>query len=98
MLANMSSPHLNALSEQQLHHIHIPENIFQRLREIHNSVAGHFGVDITYQRLIANLAAGSNASKYPWDAKEQINPQDPILREYVRKFVKNCCLCQKLSQ
>jgi transposase InsO family protein len=98
MLANMSSCNLNTLSDRQLHKLKIPENIFQRLREIHNSVTGHFGVDITYQRLIANLAAGPNLEKYPWDANQPVNVTDPINREYVRKFVKNCCLCQKLSQ
>ena len=57
----------------------IPQHIYKKLSNVHNSSVGHFGEKITYERLI------DQGLSYPY------------LRQYVRRFIKMCPCCQKMS-
>jgi hypothetical protein len=58
----------------------IPQDIYKKISKVHNSTVGHFGIELTYNRLILIL-----------------NHQ-PYLKEYVKRFIKRCPCCQKMSQ
>ena len=70
----------------------MPEAIYRLCGQIHNSVSGHFGVDITLERAVKLLNELDS---------QVINPANRIsreyLREYIRMFIRRCPCCQKMS-
>jgi len=71
-----------------LEQFNIPKDKYKLISSIHNSHVGHFGVEKTLARLIEinpHTGAPRNA---PW----------PNMREHVKRFLKRCPICQKLSQ
>ena len=65
---------------EDLEDIRIPNNRYKEISAVHNSVAGHHGV----QKTIDKLDSRNTKWKYR--------------REMVTKFIRQCPVCQKLSQ
>ena len=57
----------------------IPQNEYKMISQVHNSVAGHKGVDDTVRKLL------------------KANLRFPYMRAKVKKFLKECPVCQKMS-
>ena len=65
----------------------IPRDKLRLIGKVHNSQVGHFGVEKTLARLVEvnpNTGAPRNT---PWSG----------MREHVKRFLKRCPICQKLS-
>lgn len=60
--------------------LRIPRDKYKLIGKVHNSNAGHNGVEKTLQKL-----ERMNIDKWP------------AMREHVKKFIKECPICQKLS-
>ena len=60
----------------------IPDKIFQRISAVHNSVVGHMGVENTLQRIY----------------RDQKGAPEPLMRAYIRQFIRQCACCQKMSR
>ena len=60
----------------------IPDKIFQRISAVHNSVVGHMGVENTLQRVY----------------RDQKGAPEPLMRAYIRQFIRQCACCQKMSR
>jgi hypothetical protein len=58
----------------------IPDDKRTLIAKVHNSKAGHHGVDRTYAKLVQ--------AQHHW----------PHMREHVRRFIRYCPCCQKMSQ
>jgi hypothetical protein len=57
----------------------LDNSVFQKISKVHNSQAGHHGVDLTLLKL------------------EKDNQNWPHMREHIKKFIKQCPCCQKMS-
>ena len=81
-LLTVEDPHMLCLMDEFV----IPTDKFKIIADIHNSHNGHFGVERTMSKLTAKIN-GKN-----------IYPAWPYMREHVRRFIKTCDCCQKMSQ
>lgn len=57
----------------------IPKDMYRKISKVHNTFAGHHGVE----RTLAKLA--------------QLEQSWPYMREHVKRFIRNCPCCQKMS-
>ena len=64
--------------------IHIPSETHRLIARVHNTSAGHHGVDRTIHKLLQLLLL---IHKEPW----------PLLRSHVKQFISLCPCCQKMS-
>ena len=62
-----------------LHEFVIPDHEYSLIKNVHNSFAGHHGVERTLSKL------------------KQCGHNWRYMREHVRRFVKQCPCCQKMS-
>ena len=73
---------------------HIPGDLYKCISRVHNSRVGHFGVDLTYKRLI-------ESSWFKQMNEERIsNNEDPHshVKRFVRLFKQRCPCCQKMDE
>ena len=66
----------------------IPKDKYKLIGSIHNSHVGHFGVEKPLARLMEINPHTEAPRNAPW----------PNMREHVKRFLKTCPICQKLSQ
>ena len=65
-------------------HARLPAKEFNAIRRVHNSIAGHHGVERTLKKLLR------------WcDTSD--TPTWPAMREHVKMFIKQCPCCQKMA-
>jgi hypothetical protein len=60
----------------------IPDDLYKRIAAVHNSIVGHMGVSATLDRVYR-------------DGKGELQP---LMRSYIRQFIRQCPCCQKMSQ
>jgi transposase InsO family protein len=75
---------LLAITEEELtamYDLHIPVKYQDKIKKVHNSVSGHHGVQRTIDKLDAM------GPEFDWKYR----------REHVKKFIKQCPFCQKMS-
>ena len=66
----------------------IPSDKYKIIGKIHNSQIGHHGVETSMKKLLATNPTTGKPCVEPW----------PQMREHVRRFIKTCPCCQKMSQ
>jgi len=71
------------LSQQEK--IRLPDEVYKHISNVHNTHAGHHGVERTIKKLMEKLR---REHKKPWT----------YLREHVKQFIKQCPCCQKFSR
>ena len=64
----------------------VPKDKYKLIAKVHNSTVGHHGVDRTYNKLLT----------YCENLKEPVALWQ-YMREHVRRFIKQCPCCQKMS-
>ena len=65
----------------------IPKDKYKIIGNNHNSTVGHFGVDKTLSKITEINPKTGLPRAEPW----------PHMREHVKRFIKRCPICQKLS-
>ena len=65
----------------------IPRDKYKILGQVHNSNVGHFGVDKALSKLTETNPDTGKPRVEPW----------PLMREHIKRFIKRCPICQKLS-
>jgi hypothetical protein len=65
----------------------IPTDKYKIIRSVHNSQRGHFGVERTLNKIRESLAA-----------KGETDNEWLYMREHVKRFIRHCPCCQKMSQ
>ena len=84
------------LTTSQLHSntseedLKIPSDLYKCISSVHNSSVGHFGVEMTYQRLL-------NSEKFK-QLNSSIKHPYLTIRKFVRVFRKSCPCCQKMDE
>ena len=69
--------------------IHIPDTIMILIGSVHNSLAGHHGVERTMYMLTTKIRGQPSSG--------QVRSPIPYLRTMVKQFIKTCPCCQKMS-
>ena len=65
----------------------IPEDKYTILRQVHNSIVGHFGKEKTIEKLILKIQRENREDLKDW----------PDMRAHVTMFIRRCPACQKMS-
>jgi transposase InsO family protein len=65
----------------------IPKDKYKIIGQSHNSTVGHFGVEKTLSKITEPDPKTGAPRAEPW----------PHMREHVKRFIKRCPICQKLS-
>ena len=65
----------------------IPKDKYKIIGQLHNCTVGHFGVDKTLSKITEINPKTGIPRAEPW----------PHMREHVKRFIKRCPICQKLS-
>jgi len=84
-----SEEHVCALFEFE-----IPTDKYRLISKVHNSHRGHFGVEKTIEKIKADMKA-KHPEEYPGDT---VPKGWQYMREHVKRFIRHCPCCQKMSQ
>ena len=66
----------------------VPQKYWAKISAVHNSTVGHRGVDATVHKLQGAISDGTIVLDEPWE----------YMRDHVRRFIRRCPCCQKMSQ
>jgi len=89
-MVEIENPELREEIHAKWEEVKIPPEHFRTIGKHHNSMVGHHGVERTLKKLSAppDRENGNRPTPEPW----------PQMREHVKKFIKTCPSCQKMSR
>ena len=72
----------------------IPRDKYRVISAVHNSRRGHFGVEKTMKGILADMIVN-----HPMDSRGNLQIAKPwkYMREHVKRFIRCCPCCQKMS-
>ena len=91
-LCNVNTTHENCYA---LDKFEIPRDKYKLISAVHNSRRGHFGVEKTMQVLLADMQIFNPTDEH---GKLKIARPWRYMREHVKRFIRCCPCCQKMSQ